>query len=148
MMSTLRKHRTAVWIAMILLAAALLAVLAAAWLHGWAGTDVTITVDGEPLHIHGLDSASLPVTLGSLAVALLVCMIVLPLGLLLALAVVLVVLVALSFGVLLPLAVVLLPVFALLCVPLLLAWMLLRWLWRRGAARPSSPGGSGNTIDA
>jgi hypothetical protein len=130
-----RLRRTAVLVALALLAVCVAIVMALGnWPHGLPGLDVFVTIDGAPLHVQGVDSASLPLYLGAVGVALLLALLV-PLGLLFVLLVLLLALGFVALVILLPAALVLLPLLALLGFPLVLCGLLLRWLWRRSDRR-------------
>ena len=138
-------RRPLLWIGLAWLAAGVLVVLTlAAVLHGASHPEFRLIVDGETVHVGGLDADSLPVVLGVLSVVLVACVVLLPLGLLLLIGLLTAVFVVVALAVLVPLTLALLPVFALLGLPLVGAFFLARWLWRRSAARPAS----GTTIDA
>jgi len=133
-------------IALGIVATALSATLAlAAWLHGLPDGDFNLVVNDDVVHLHALHgSSALALAAVGVAAAFVVCLVVLPLGLLIALAVPLIVLAALAFGLLLPLAL----VFAVLAAPLLLVALLVRWLWRRSEKHPPRRHEPGTTIDA
>ena len=110
---------------LVLLTIALLATAAVvAWLSDMNG-EFVFTVDDETVRMHG--TAMTVAVAGVVTFA--ICLLVLPLGLLLVLAVPLIVLAAVAFGLLLPLAL----VTALLCAPVVLIALFIRWLWRRSA---------------
>jgi hypothetical protein len=134
------------WLGAGLLATALLATLALfAWLHGLPDGDFSVVVDDEVVRVHGLHGGgAFALALAGVAVAFVICLLVLPLGLLIVVAVPLIVVAALAFGLLLPLALLL----AVLAAPLLLVALLVRWVWRRSEKHPSRTGASGTTIDA
>ena len=115
-----------------LLAGALIAGLALlAWAHGLDG-DLSFTIDDDTVQLHTLRGGWALIPALGCVVAFVVCVLLLPLGLLVALAVPLIVATAVCFGLLLPLTLVL----ALLAAPLLLVAMLLRWLWRHSTSHP------------
>ena len=112
-------------VSLVLLTIALLATAAVvAWLSDMNG-EFVFTIDDETVRMHG---TAMTVAMAGV-VTFVICLLVLPLGLLLVLAVPLIVLAAIAFGLLLPLTLLL----ALLTAPLLLVAMLVRWLWRRSA---------------
>ena len=132
-LSTLR--RPLLWTALGLLAVGLLATLAlAALLHGAAHPAFTLIVDGETVHVGEMDAASLPVLLCVLGTLLVVGVVLLPLGLLVLMALLFLVFAAVALAVLVPLTLALLPVFAVLGLPLVAAFLFARWLWRRSAS--------------
>jgi hypothetical protein len=123
--------RRALWtgFGLALLATALIATLAVvAWLHGLDG-DFSLTIDDETVRVHSLHGGSALALAIAGVVCFAICLLVLPLGLLLVLAVPLIVLAAVAFGVLLPVALVL----AVVATPLVLVALFVRWLWRRSA---------------
>jgi hypothetical protein len=110
-------------VSLVLLTIALLATAAVvAWLGDMNG-EFVFTVDDETVRMHG---TAMTVAVAGV-VTFVICLLVLPLGLVLA--VPLIVLAAIAFGLLLPLTLVL----AVLVAPVLLLAMLFRWLWRRSA---------------
>ena len=112
-------------VSLVLLAIALLATAAVvAWLSDMNG-EFVFTIDDETVRMHG---TAMTVAVAGV-VTFVICLLVLPLGLLLVLALPLIVLAALAFGLLLPLALLL----AVLAAPLLAVAMLVRWLWRRSS---------------
>jgi hypothetical protein len=116
-----------VWIGMslVLLIVALLATAAmVAWLSDMNG-EFVFKIDDEIVRLHG---GAMSVAVAGL-VTFVLCLLVLPLGLLLVLAVPMIVLGAIALGVMLPLALVL----AVVALPFALLALFIRWLWRRSA---------------
>ena len=145
-----RLRRPAMWLTLAMIAVAVVAMLALVGaLHAVITPDFTLTVNDETVHMEGIDAASVPAVLAALCVLLCAGVLLLPLGLLLLMVLLSVVFAAVALGVLLPLAFVLLPLLVLLGLPLLAAFMLGRWLWRRSArsSRPPSTSAPRTTID-